>query len=341
MPEITNLDNIKCAVDNILDKPEKRLTGQGRQILANLDTFAREVSQKLQKGEFDLRSYYSLLIKEGPKIRNIQIFSIYCRITLSAVMNVIDARLEKRYIRTTGSAIKNRGAADMLSYIWKVVTSDPVGTQYVYKADIKKFYESIPHQVLFDLIDKYFPEWQVNTILKQCVVAVSDTGYGISIGLRSSQALANLLLSDLIDHYFKDYLGVKYYFRYCDDIVFLSDSKEKLWEYRHKLHEKIESIGLTIKNSEAIFPLTCGLDFLGYVVYPTHIKLRKRIKKSFARKLSRVKSKKRSRELMGSFYGMCKHANCSRLFYRVIKQCPAKPYRYISCKSKKFKQFGQ
>jgi len=44
MPEITNLDNIKCAVDNILDKPEKRLTGQGRQILANLDTFAREVS---------------------------------------------------------------------------------------------------------------------------------------------------------------------------------------------------------------------------------------------------------------------------------------------------------
>lgn len=341
IPEIITLDNIKSAVCNIIDSPEKRNSFQGKQILENLDEFASNLAQSLAKGEFELGKYHTREIKEGPKIRVIQVFSIKSRIALSAVMNVIDSRLESRYIRTTGSAIKERGAADMLNYIRRTIKNDPEGTKYVYKADIRKFYESIPHNVLKLLVRKYFPEWQIRKILDKCIEAVSDTGKGISIGLRSSQALANLLLSDLIDHYFKDFLGVPYYFRYCDDIVFLSDSKEKLWKYRNILHEKIESIGLEIKKSEAVFPITNGLDFLGYVIYPTHVKLRKRIKKSFAKKLSRIKSKRRSRELMGSFYGMCKHGNCAHLFYVVIRQCPAKPYRYIKRRSKKFKTFGR
>lgn len=140
---------------------------------------------------------------------------------------------------------------------------------------------------------------------------------GISIGLRSSQGLANLLLSIFLDHYLKDRYGVRYFYRYCDDGAVLAGSKAELWVIRDTIHELIEDIDLKIKANERVFPITEGIDFLGYVIYPNHSELRKRIKKRFARKMHTVKSKKRRRELIASFYGMAKHANCNHLFNKL------------------------
>ena len=57
---------------------------------------------------------------------------------------------------------------------------------------------------------------------------------------------------------------------------------------------------------------------MGYVIYQDHVRLRKRIKKKFARKVKKVKSRKRYRELVASFYGMSKHADCVNLNNRLI-----------------------
>lgn len=136
---------------------------------------------------------------------------------------------------------------------------------------------------------------------------------GISIGLRSSQGLGNLFLSSL-DHYLKDKCGLKYYYRYCDDIVVLGKAKSELWKVHELIHRKIEQLGLEVKQNERIFPVTEGIDFLGYVIRPDYVRLRKRIKQNFARQLHKVQSKRRKRELVASFYGMAKHADCIRLF---------------------------
>lgn len=74
---------------------------------------------------------------------------------------------------------------------------------------------------------------------------------------------------------------------------------------------------LQVKGNERVFPVTEGIDFLGYVIYPTHTRLRKRNKQNAARKLHKVKSKKRRQEIIASLYGQCKHANCHNLFYRL------------------------
>ena len=79
----------------------------------------------------------------------------------------------------------------------------------------------------------------------------------------------------------------------------------------------MESVGLKIKKNERIFPITENIDFLGYVIYPKHALIRKRIKKKFARKMGKVKSRKRRRVLIASFYGMAKHAQCNNLFYKL------------------------
>lgn len=135
---------------------------------------------------------------------------------------------------------------------------------------------------------------------------------GISIGLRSSQGLGNLFLSSL-DHYLKDECGIEYYYRYCDDIVVLG-KKSELWRVRELIHRKIEELGLEVKQNERIFPVTEGIDFLGYVIRPDYVRIRKRVKQNFARQLHKVQSKRRKRELVASFYGMAKHADCIRVF---------------------------
>lgn len=107
------------------------------------------------------------------------------------------------------------------------------------------------------------------------------------------------------------------YYRYCDDIVIKDKDKKRLWQLRNMLIEETEAIGLHIKPSEAVRPMRVGLDYLGYVNYGTHSLIRKRTKQNAARKLARVKSRKRRQAIIGSFKGMACHADCKHLFYKL------------------------
>ena len=140
---------------------------------------------------------------------------------------------------------------------------------------------------------------------------------GISFGLRSSQGSGNLLLSVFLDHYLKDRYGVRYFYRYCDDGVVLGRTKAELWMIRDIVHEQLRQIDLEVKPNERVFPTSEGIDFLGYVIRPNSVMLRKRIKQKFARKMHEVKSRRRRRELIASFYGMAKHADCNNLFNKL------------------------
>lgn len=191
---------------------------------------------------------------------------------------------------------------------------DPEGTAYCYKFDIRKFYESVNQDLMKKVVRRYFKEPLLLDILDK---SISMMPKGMSIGLRSSQGLCNLILSDYLDHVLKDKLGVKYYYRYCDDGVILSDSKRYLWRIRDVIHSRASDALLEIKNDDRIFPVSEGVDFLGYVTTHDKVLLRKRNKKSFARKIKQVKSLKRKQELTASFYGMTKHADCCNLFKKL------------------------
>ena len=236
------------------------------------------------------------------------------RIAVHAIMTIVDKRLRKRFIRTTSASIKKRGSHDLMAYIRRDMKEDPEGTRFCYKFDIKKFYESVKQDFVMYCVNRIFKDRKLIAMLDNFVRLMPE---GISIGLRSSQGLGNLLLSVYLDHYLKDRYGVRYYYRYCDDGVVLGETKAELWKIRDVVHGCIESIGLQVKENERIFPVTEGIDFLGYVIYPDRVLLRKRIKKNFARKIHEVKSRRRRRELVASFYGMAKHADCNMLFKKL------------------------
>ena len=254
-------------------------------------------------------------IIEAGKLRHIQFFKkLKNSIAVHAIMSVVDKHLKKRFIRTTSASIKDRGMHDLMKYIRRDMQEDPEGTRFCYKFDISKFYESVNQDFVMYSVHRVFKDKKLIAMLDNFVRIIPQ---GISIGLRSSQGLGNLLLSVYLDHYLKDRYGVRHFYRYCDDGVVLGKSKAELWEIRDAVHEQVEQIDLKVKANERVFPMDEGIDFLGYVIYPDHVLLRKRIKQKFARKMHEVKSRKRRRVLIASFYGMAKHADCIMLFNKL------------------------
>ena len=314
MEEVVEYSNMAESFDQVLRGSKRKKSRQGRYLLAHREEVIKELSERIADGTFTVANYRERTINESGKERRIQVLTMKDRIAVHAIMSVVDRHLKKRFIRTTSASIKDRGMHDLMQYIRRDMQEDPEGTRYCYKFDISKFYESVCQDFVSYCVRRVFKDMKLITMLDGFIHMMPQ---GISIGLRSSQGLGNLLLSVYLDHYLKDRYGVRHFYRYCDDGVVLGKSKAELWEIRDAVHEQVEQIDLKVKPGERVFPVDEGIDFLGYVIYPDHVLLRKRIKQKFARKMHEVKSRKRRRVLIASFYGMAKHADCIMLFNKL------------------------
>lgn len=315
--EIVELHNLADSFDKVLRGRERKRSRAGRYLIHNREKVLQNTAEEIKAGVFKPGKFYEREIVENGKHRTLQIVSMGKRIGVNAIMTVVDKHLRKRYIRTSGASITKRGTHDLMEYIRRDLQIDPDGTKYAYKWDIRHFYENVPQRYAEECFRNVFKDEKLISNLDNLTEMLDS---GVSFGLRSSQSTGNLVLSECLDHHLKDRMGVRYYYRYCDDGLVLASNKEELWKIRDEVHKRCESIGLEVKPDERIFPVTEGIDFLGYKIYPDHVMLRKRIKKRFAKRIGRVKSRRRRRELIASFYGMTKHADCSNLFKKLTKK---------------------
>lgn len=100
------------------------------------------------------------------------------------------------------------------------------------------------------------------------------------------------------DHWVKEELKVKYYYRYADDIVILSSSKEQLrsWILAIKVY-LTNVLSLKLKDNYQIYPVESrGVDFVGYVCYHDHTLLRKSIKLKLLELVDAYKKKRISKK---------------------------------------------
>lgn len=315
IPLIVAPGNLRESIDAVLAGSHPKTTKQGREILAHTSQIEAWLAAEISSGTFRLTSYGEEEISEGGKTRRIQfLYSYYEKIGVHAVMNIVEDLTFKRLIRTTSASLKHRGVHDLLNIIRRDLAADPEGIQFVYEDDITKFYESILQDAMMDVLRRLF---KGPVILKILEGFVRFLPRGLSIGLRSSQHFGNLLLSVVLDHFLKSENRVKYYYRYCDDKRVFAPDKSRLWEVRGHIHERVESIGLKVKPNERIYPISEGVDFLGYKIFKDYTRVRKRNKKKAAKRLHTIKSKRRRREIVASFYSLCKHADAKHLFYKI------------------------
>lgn len=313
--EIADYSNMSESFNQVLRGTSRKRSRQGRYLLAHREEVIKELAERISDGSFRVSGYRERTIWEYGKARNLQILTMYDRIGVHAIMTVVDKHLRRRFIRTTSASIQGRGTHDLMKFICRDMETDPEGTGYGYKFDIHHFYDNVRQDFAMWCFARVFKDKKLLGILNSFIMMLDS---GISFGLRSSQATGNLLLSIFLDHYLKDKYSVRHFYRYCDDGLVLGKTKAELWMIRDAVHSQMERIGLQIKSDERVFPVEEGIDFLGYVIYgPEHVRIRKRIKQKFARKMHEVKSRRRRRELVASFYGMAKHADCHTLFKKL------------------------
>lgn len=227
-------------------------------------------------------------------------------------MTVLDYILSRRMIYTTASSLKGRGTIYLKSIIQRDIRQNPDETTYVYKIDIHKYYHNIDHDLMKKCIRRYIKDKVLLPILDNFVDMLDE---GLSIGLRASQIFGNLLLSWLLDMPLKCKHRVKYYYRYCDDITILASDKQYLWSIHNLIVKYLDGTGLQIKPDYRVFPLSSGLDFLGFVTYSgTYSRVRKRIKNNAKKKLLRLQSNRRRQEVIAPIKGYCLHSNGHHLF---------------------------
>lgn len=340
--EIIARENLEESFDTVVRGNKRKALAEGQWLLAHREEFLDSVAAEIAKGEIHLSPPRCKDVVEHGKIRHIQVFDMKSRIKVNAVMSVVDKHIRRRFIRTTSASIKGRGMHELKAYIERDMRDDPT-LRYLYKFDIRKFYETTRQEFVMYCVCHIFKDERLIRIIGTMVHVIPD-GIGMSMGLRASQGLCNLLLSVFLDHYLKDRYQVRHFYRYCDDGLIGASNKRFLWECRAIVRGQVESIGQEVKPNDRVFKIEEGLDFLGYETLPTHSRLRKRIKKDFARKLKRVKSRKRRQQLVGSLYGMAKHCNGMNLMktllypseYNKIKRKAQKERR-----KKQMKDFSQ
>ncbi len=316
IPLICTKENIERSIKTVLRGNERKQTDTAKYILSHKDKVIDETIKCISDGSFRLGVYKQMTIKEGPKEREIQILNYRDRIVVNAIMTVLDELLTRRMIYTTASSIKGRGTHYLKAVVQRDIRCNPESTKYFYKIDINKYYHNIDHRLMKICIRKYVKDKVLLPILDNFVDMLEQ---GLSIGLRASQIFGNLFLSWLLDMPLKCKYRVKFYYRYCDDVVILAGTKEELWRLHHIVCGLLDGSKLTIKSNYRVAPLSEDLDFLGFVIYSgTYCRVRKRIKQNAQRKLSYLKSNRRRQEIIASIKGYCLHSNGHNLFNKLV-----------------------
>jgi retron-type reverse transcriptase len=256
----------------LLSAKEKRYKGSVLKFFSNLEenliVLQNELIWKTYKpGPFFVFERYE------PKLRIISALPFPDRIIQIALCNIIESEFEKYFIYDSYACRKGKGVnqvADRLSYF----LGKPDATKYL-KCDIEHFFKNIDINILQAIIKKRYvndPDilWIIETILLH-----DYNNDGIKIGNRFSQLAANAFLAE-IDFYLKVKKQIKYYIRYMDDFIILSNNKNKLHELQDDIKTYLdEKLHLKLNGKTRIDNCKNGIEFIGYRFFPKNKIIRK------------------------------------------------------------------
>ena len=323
---ICDMENLKLAHQNA--KKGKGWYNEVKMVDENPEYYLGQLQQMLINHTYRTSEYKTFIKKDSGKEREIFKLPYFPdRICQWAILQVIEPILIKNLTNDTYSAIPGRGIHQVFERIKKAVQNDVPGTQYCLKLDAKKYYPSIDHNILKAKYRRLFKDNDLLWLLDE-IIGSTPGDKGIPIGNYLSQYSGNYYLSSF-DHWLKEVKGVKYYYRYMDDLVILSGSKE----YLHQLKKEIEEyftteLKLKLKENWQVFPtFSRGIDFVGYRIFLGYSLLRKTTCKQMKVKMVRIRKKVENGQEMSysewcsinSYKGWLIHCDSYRLTRKYIE----------------------
>jgi len=189
---------------------------------------------------------------------------------------------------------------------------------YALKCDIKNYFGSVPHYVAKEAIRKIVADdWAYEQVAN--IIDSYSGECGIGLGSQVSQLIMLSVLNDL-DHIIKERYRCKYYGRYMDDFIILSDSKERLRQVKDFISDYLVSKGMKLNTKKTqLFKITQPISFLGfdYILTETGKVVMKMNKKTITREKRRMKKQvglPREKEGFLAFRNHCTKGNCHHLF---------------------------
>ena len=311
--QVYDMDNLRLA--HKMARKGKTWYADVRMVDSNPDKYLSRLAKSLKEQTYKTSPYVDFTIIDKGKERDISKLPYYPdRICHWAIMLVLEPIFMKTFISDTYASIPGRGVHLASNRIRKALR-DVEGTQYCLKMDIKKYFPSIDHGILKQKLRKKIKDEKMLWLLDEIIDSYDN---GIPIGNYLSQYFANFYLSE-IDHAIKERLRCKYYWRYMDDMVILSDDKERLWWCFSYIDSMVNRLNLQMKRNYQVFPVDKrGVDFLGFVHYHGYTMLRKKIAQRIKKKSHELQSRKlveRDRNSVMSYYGWLIHANCKNFIH--------------------------
>lgn len=284
---IGSLENIFSAWNEFKKGKEKKFDIQ--EFSMNLEDHIFEIHSRLHSGLYHHSPYVSFFI-EDPKLRHIHKAGVADRVLHHAILRVIEPIFEKVFIFDSYSSRKNKGthkAVQRLNEFARKLSRNNTKTVWALQCDIRKFFDSVDHKILLQLIGKKIYDKKTLELFRNIVNSFeTEKGKGMPLGNVTSQLFSNIYLNPL-DQFIKRTLRIKYYIRYADDFVILSTERLFLEKLIAVLGEFLQT-NLQLKmhpQKSSIRKWNQGLDFLGYIIFPFHTIVRTKTKKRIFRKI--------------------------------------------------------
>ncbi len=297
-PALTSFNNLHLAY---------RKAARGKRGQVPVACFELDLEGNLLRLQEDLAQktyrpgpYYSFYIRD-PKHRLVSAAPFRDRVVHHALCNIIEPVFERTFIGDSYANRIGKGTHRALDRAQGFSRRYP----YVLQCDVRQYFPSVDHAILRGLLARTIADADVLWLIEHLLASgagVLESEYqmvyfpgddlfaalrprGLPVGNLTSQFWANVYLNEL-DQFVKRLLRSRAYVRYVDDFLLFANTKRQLWEWKKAIVDRLSDLRLTLhERSSTVYPTSAGIPFLGFRIYPTCRRLKRRNGVAFARRL--------------------------------------------------------
>lgn len=320
-------------IDNLLEAWKEFV--RGKRSKRDVQEFSLRLMDNILQLHEDLANHtykhggYTAFNISDPKPKSIHKATVRDRLLHHAMYRILYSFFDRTFIADSFSCRIGKGvhkAINRFRDFAYIVSRNNTKTCWALKCDIQKFFASIDHKVLFDILSKCIPDKDIPWLLGQVVSSFSGPkrGVGLPLGNLTSQLLVNIYMNEF-DQFAKHKLKAQHYIRYTDDFVILSQDKEWLEDIRARMSDFLQS-NLHVRlhpDKTFIRTVASGVDFLGWTHFPDHRVLRTATKQRMFRG---IKNRRGNMATVQSYFGLISHGNAKKLRQKIneiIREEPA------------------
>ncbi len=260
-----------------------------------------------------------------PKRRHIHKAPVPDRIVHHLLYEYLYKLFNKSFIYDSYSCRVNKGTHKgvlRLEKFVRKVSQNYTRDCFALDCDIRKFFASVDHEILLRILGRKIKDRDIFDILMEIIESFNyGDGKGIPLGNLTSQVFANIYM-DEFDQFVKHKLKVKYYIRYADDFIFISENIGYLKSLVNPVSEFLKNnLNLELHPKKIIFrKLNWGIDFLGYIVLPHYTLPRTKTKRRMFRRLKKKINDNNFNQSLQPYLGYLSHANSYKLSLRIKEE---------------------